>query len=100
MLSQFPTQPTPFVGRTKELADIGIRLANPECRLMTVTGAGGSGKTRLALAAADASAALFTHGTALVNLLPLRSLDVLLPAIAHELGLALYGSGTQQQQIF
>ena len=40
--------PIPFVGRTKELADITARLLNPDCRLLTVTGLGGSGKTRLA----------------------------------------------------
>jgi hypothetical protein len=45
--------PTPFVGRTKEYADIAARLLNPECRLLTLTGLGGSGKTRLAVEVAS-----------------------------------------------
>ena len=45
--------PIPFVGRTQELADITARLLNPECRLLTLTGLGGSGKTRLAIRGCD-----------------------------------------------
>jgi DNA-binding SARP family transcriptional activator/predicted ATPase len=47
-----PAQSTPFVGREDELAEIAARLSNPECRLLTLVGPGGSGKTRLALEAA------------------------------------------------
>jgi predicted ATPase len=47
-----PPDPTPFVGRAAELADIAAALADPDCRLLTLTGPGGSGKTRLALEAA------------------------------------------------
>jgi DNA-binding SARP family transcriptional activator len=47
-----PAQPTPFIGREAVLAEIGARLENPNCRLLTLVGPGGSGKTRLALEAA------------------------------------------------
>src|SRR5690348_4250897 len=44
-----PTQLTPFIGRSDELTQIAERLADPNCRLLTLVGAGGIGKTRLAL---------------------------------------------------
>ncbi|HEY3229007.1 MAG TPA: tetratricopeptide repeat protein [Roseiflexaceae bacterium] len=51
-LRGFPTAQTAFVGRTKELAQIAQRLGDPACRLLTLLGPGGIGKTRLALEAA------------------------------------------------
>src|SRR5262245_15032363 len=45
--------PTPFVGRANELAAITMRILNPECRLLALTGLGGCGKTRLAVEATD-----------------------------------------------
>jgi hypothetical protein len=50
----------PFVGRTNELVDITTRLMNPECQLLTLTGLGGSGKTRLAIQAATSGELLFS----------------------------------------
>src|SRR6266545_733810 len=89
----------PFIGRTKEVADITARLVNPECRLLTVTGLGGSGKTRLALRAATAVAAQFPHGTVFVGLQPLTRSDLLVPAIAQAVGMTFYGEGEPQQQL-
>jgi len=74
--------PIPFVGRTKELADITARLVDPDCRLLTVTGLGGSGKTRLAIEAASTVAFHFPHGAVFVGLQPLTRSDLLVPAIA------------------
>jgi len=54
-LSNLPAQSTPFVGREQELAELSRMLADPEVRLVTVLGPGGSGKTRLALEAAAGS---------------------------------------------
>src|SRR5262245_46627776 len=51
--SNLPSQPTPFIGRKSELAQIAGRLNDPACRLLTLVGAGGIGKTRLALRAAS-----------------------------------------------
>lgn len=51
--NNLPTQPTPFVGREQELSDITRRLQEPECRLLTLVGPGGIGKTRLAIATAE-----------------------------------------------
>ena len=50
MLSDhFPTPATPFIGRIEELTEIAALLADPTCRLLTLLGSGGSGKTRLAI---------------------------------------------------
>src|SRR5262249_18759084 len=89
----------PFVGRTKQLADITARLANPECQLLTVTGLGGSGKTRLALEAANTIAPQFPHGIVFVALQPLTRSDLLVPTIAKALGVTFYGQAEPQDQL-
>src|SRR6266536_6615490 len=92
--------PTPFVGRTKELGDITTRLLNPECRLLTLTGLGGSGKTRLAFEAATTLAPHFPHGTVFVGLQSLTQSDLLVHTIAQVLGLTLYGEHEPETQLF
>jgi predicted ATPase len=92
--------PTPFVGRTKELAEITTRLLNPECRLLTLTGLGGSGKTRLAIEAAKSAAAHFPHDTVFVGLQSLTQSDLLVHTIAQALGLTLYGEHEPEIQLF
>ena len=89
----------PFVGRAQELADITARLLNPDCRLLTVTGLGGSGKTRLAIEAANTAAAQFAHGAVFVPLQPLTRSNLLVPTIAQALGVTFYGEGEPQQQL-
>ena len=86
------------VGQT-ELADITARLVNPDCRLLTLTGLGGSGKTRLAIEAAHTVAAQFPHGAVFVALQPLTRSDLLVPAIAQAVGLTFYGEGEPHQQL-
>jgi predicted ATPase/DNA-binding NarL/FixJ family response regulator len=94
------SHPTPFVGRTKEHVDITTRLLNPDCRLLSLTGLGGSGKTRLAIEAATEVAAQFPHGTVFVPLQPIPRGDLLLSAIAQVVGLTLYGEDKSQEQLF
>src|SRR5690242_21559932 len=90
---------TPFVGRAKELADITTRLLDPACRLLTLTGLGGSGKTRLAIEAARTVAAQFPHGAVFAGLQPLTRSDLLVPTIAQAVGLTPYSEGDLQQQL-
>ena len=95
-----PTQPTPFIGREAELAKIAQLLGDPACRLLTLVGPGGSGKTRLALEAAsrlDANAC--KHGIFFVSLAPLSSVDAIVPTVADVLGFQFFGGGTPQQQL-
>src|SRR5215208_2457711 len=65
-----PVQPTPFQGRTRELRELLELLRRPEVRLLTLTGAGGSGKTRLALQAACEVADEYPDGAWFVPLAP------------------------------
>jgi predicted ATPase/DNA-binding SARP family transcriptional activator len=89
-----PTQTTPFIGRETLLAEVHALLARPKVRLLTLTGPGGSGKTRLALETARGLLSAgachrYPDGIYFVSLAPLRSMDAIAPAIAQALGLLL-----------
>jgi len=91
---QLPVQPTPFLGRESELADIAHFFKDPDRRLLTIVGLGGIGKTRLAIKAAAANAQLFRHSVAHVPLAPLNSTDQVVSAIADSLNFT-FQSGTE-----
>jgi predicted ATPase len=82
-----PALLTPLVGRRGELAELLAQCSDPDCRLLTILGPGGSGKTRLALEVARASRGHFTHGVCFVPLNPLQSADALLPTLVEALNL-------------
>jgi predicted ATPase/DNA-binding SARP family transcriptional activator len=81
-----PAELTTFVGREAELERLGALLQDAPARLVTLTGAGGSGKTRLALRAAREAAERFEDGVVLVELAPLAEAALVVRAIAQELG--------------
>ena len=93
-----PAQITPLVGREAELAAVQVRLEQPACRLLTLTGPGGIGKTRLAIEVARHQLAGFPDGVFLVTLASLSEPDALIPAIAQAIGLSLSDQGGPQAQ--
>jgi len=94
-----PAQITPFVGRETELAELAGLLADPAIRLVTIYGAGGMGKTRLAIEAAFAQLTQFEQGVFFVPLASLDHTTQLLGTIAETLGFSFPESRDQQQQL-
>ncbi len=88
---ELPLQPTPFVGRTGELAALHQLFEQPACRLLTVLGPGGVGKTRLALQAAAEQSPRHRHGVVFVSLAAARTADDLLLALVEALQLRPHG---------
>jgi predicted ATPase/class 3 adenylate cyclase len=88
-----PTQATPLVGRERELASASDRLLRPEVRLLTLTGPGGVGKTRLGLQLAAEVIEHFPDGVFFVPLAPLSDSALVVPAIARALGVQDTGQG-------
>ena len=80
-LTNFPVQLTSFIGREREIADIKRMLINSH--LVTLTGAGGSGKTRLAFQVANSESENFADGVWLVDLAPLHE-PALVPQLAAQ----------------
>jgi predicted ATPase/DNA-binding NarL/FixJ family response regulator/DNA-binding XRE family transcriptional regulator len=94
-----PLASTPFIGREAELAQIEDSLDNPDCRLLTLIGPGGVGKTRLAYQAATGKARDFASGVCAVPLAGLASPGYVLPTIAQHLTLPWDGSLDQKAQV-
>ncbi len=81
---QLPVRLTPLVGRESELHEIVAALSRS--RLLTLTGPGGTGKTRLALATAKAASASFASGTCWVELAPIEDAGIVAQTVASRLG--------------
>jgi predicted ATPase/transcriptional regulator with XRE-family HTH domain len=88
-VTNLPTPLTPLVDRTHELAAASAALRRADVRLLTMVGPPGIGKTRLSLRVAAELAADFGDRVVFVALAPIRDAGLVLPAIAHALGLKL-----------
>jgi WD40 repeat protein/predicted ATPase/transcriptional regulator with XRE-family HTH domain len=94
-----PFQPTSFVGREAEVVELVRILSDPACRLLTLLGPGGIGKTRLALAVATEQTAAFADGIAFVGLASVGTPSQIVSAIGDTLGLAFGGQRDPTAQL-
>ena len=90
---------SPFVGREHELEQLAQLLARPDCRLLTLIGLGGVGKTSLALQVAQAQADMFADGIAVVPFAGVASGALVGAAVAAALGMSVYDTGDLQAQL-
>ena len=95
--NNLPRQPTTFIGRDKELGE-GLRLLD-RTRLLTLTGPGGTGKTRLSLQLAAERADAFADGAFWVPLAPLSDPDLVSSTIAHALGVQVSGGEVPLERV-
>ena len=83
-----PPQRTPLIGRAAEIADVKGRLLDPAVRLLTLTGPGGTGKTRLAIQVAADLAPCFEGGVPFVDLAPITEPNLVASTVARALGVS------------
>lgn len=85
--TNLPMQPTPLTGREREIEEIAALLADPAVRLLTLTGPGGTGKTRLAVHVGAEVLDSFVDGVFFVALAPLADPELVIPTIGRVLGI-------------
>ncbi|CAA9562458.1 MAG: hypothetical protein AVDCRST_MAG19-1927 [uncultured Thermomicrobiales bacterium] len=94
-----PTPLTPLVGREREAATVAALLRRDDVRLLTLTGPGGIGKTRLAIEVARGMADAFPDGVAFVSLAPIRDPGLVAAAIARALGVREVGGSPVPERL-
>lgn len=99
LTGSFPPPTLPLVGRQTELIELDTLLAHPACRLITLVGPGGMGKTRLALEVATRHQETFPDGVAFVDLQSVPRPDLLAATIANALHLPLQGTDDLAAQL-
>jgi DNA-binding SARP family transcriptional activator/predicted ATPase len=92
-----PAMLSPIIGRERELNELSARLEDPACRLLTVVGPGGCGKTRLSIEAAYRQIERFKHGVYWVTLVGVQTHQAIPQAFAQALGF-LFGPGDEPWQ--
>ena len=86
--NNLPVLPTPLIGRQRELAELHRLASDPQCRMLTLVGPGGIGKTRLAIETASQLQVDFPDGVFFVPLASVDSSRFIVPVIAHSMGFA------------
>jgi predicted ATPase/transcriptional regulator with XRE-family HTH domain len=97
--TNLPILPTPLIGRQHEVDELCKLLKDPHCRMLTIVGTGGMGKTRLALETASHSQTEFEDGTYFVPLAPIQSSRFLIPVLADSMGFTLQGEHEPKEQL-
>ena len=97
--TNLPSQPTALIGREREIADVVTLLRRADVHLVTLTGPGGTGKTRLALQVAAELLDEFVHGTYFVDLAPISDPELVASTIAHALGVQVSGNELPIDQV-
>jgi predicted ATPase/transcriptional regulator with XRE-family HTH domain len=97
--NSIPVPLMPLVGREAELSALHQMLRDPQCRLITLVGPGGIGKTRLAIEVARTQNTEYDGEIVFVSLAPINSVSLLVPAIADALGFKMQGSSDPGKQL-
>src|SRR5688500_17042379 len=82
-----PAQPTPVIGREREVTEVSEMLLRPDVRLLTLIGPPGIGKTRLGIEVARSLLDRFEHGVYFVDLAPISDYTLVIPTISRLLGI-------------
>jgi predicted ATPase/uncharacterized membrane protein (DUF2068 family) len=88
-----------LIGREREVEELGQLLRDPQCRLLTLVGPGGIGKTRLAIEAASSMQEVFDHGVYFVPLASVGSINAVISTMANAIHFAFYGPSDPKVQL-
>src|SRR5512143_1874215 len=89
--TNLPVLPTPLIGRQREVEELAQLLHNPQCRMVTLTGPGGIGKTRLSIETASQVQDAFADGVYFVPLASVNTTRSIVPVMGDAVGFTFQG---------